>query len=865
MRTLKASQKGKGWLGNRWKDFRRLITGRRRKMKTRANLPATFKIASKKSNKRESSRALKARPKIQKVLNKVLYKKGELKPIPSPTYINTKRIETTDRGNLPQDVVNTFLNNQELDRIGIAEMPFKNNNGKTVSKNKRNAFNIREAKLPDNEMPDPGPIPYSATRNPVGGIDRKETQIQAQIRVLPIFYAIHRRLLSAQDILDNDYATVVDSLRDNDQPILMQDIPEANLRAFLRRVDEVSEEAYRDYPKGNFSNFYEGYEAARRMDPSRPAARNRNILEDEFREQEAEKEKERDNSITQALFYAPADTMQKVLYRLEYAGPTQQERYVVDTVERSVYGEYENIQKIGVRGAGDFDRYLGFLKGGLDYIKLTYEHDSQRCLDPIPFRIQMPSEVKGNEHPRKIFRPLVTLKSNECITFFRGIKNFLLHTSMAIDNETFAGNWIVLHKDYYPLKEGGEGGGGGPFDFIVAKAFPYASYIQKALNDWAIDAIDPALYSLFDIKYPFYSMKISTYMTTPERFLRLKATVEKERTDYPVGRGNFDFVNFMILDKQILQDKTTFLAHINPFDGSTKISDLTTKAIRAQAIYAVSPYIAYFMKRKYLNTFYDAFKTPNVSKVSDPLTQILRIYVNLPTAQEKITFDYLHYLYVLETFEEEVTQPLNQGRAAGNQYQERFLSIQNLYREPLTRQRSEQIIRLFTPDHLEALTNLQSMVDTQAPNTTPQFLRSVLRKFTTSVLQGTINNAYQEGRLTVTQRAINTRKAQRNEVQAQINALEKEKANLAKAWNPFQKKTRKLRQNQIEANLVALRKNYEVKQRLLSIAEQQRQTTENNILRSRPLVLNRPVSGIATTRRSFGIPENLQSRGSPFN
>jgi len=121
-------------------------------------------------------------------------------------------------------------------------------------------------------------------------------------------------------------------------------------------------------------------------------------------------------------------------------------------------------------------------------------------------------------------------------------------------------------------------------------------------------------------------------------------------------------------------------------------------------------------------------------------------------------------------------------------------------------------------------------------------------------MQGTLNNAYQEGRLTATQRLINTRKAERNAVQARINALEQERTRLAKSWNPFQKKTRKQRQNQIDRNLAALHKNFEIKQRFLSMAEQQRETAENNILRSRPFVVNTPVSGVRTTRRSFGLP-----------
>jgi hypothetical protein len=230
------------------------------------------------------------------------------------------------------------------------------------------------------------------------------------------------------------------------------------------------------------------------------------------------------------------------------------------------------------------------------------------------------------------------------------------------------------------------------------------------------------------------------------------------------------------------------------------------------------------------------------------------VYVNLPTEQEKITFDFLQYLLVLDRFQGEVTQPLNQGRAQANQFKERFLHIQSIYREPLTQETSNRILRLFTAEHVEALTLLQSMVDTQAPNTTPQFIRSVLRKFTSTVLSGSINNAYQEGRLGLTQRLLTTRKAERNAVQAQINALEQEKTKLAKAWNPFQKKTRKLRQNQIDRNLASLEKTLEVKQRLLRMAEEQQETTETNILRSRPMVVNRPVSGVRTTRRSFGLP-----------
>jgi hypothetical protein len=326
---------------------------------------------------------------------------------------------------------------------------------------------------------------------------------------------------------------------------------------------------------------------------------------------------------------------------------------------------------------------------------------------------------------------------------FNGIKNFLLHSTIAIDNENFAGNWIVLHKDYFPLKGAEEGGGGGPFDLFLAKAFPVASYIQKALNDWAIEAIDSALYTLFDIKYPFYSMKISTYMTTPERFLRLKATIERERSDYPVGQGQFEYVNFMMIDKSILKENTTFLAHINPFEGMTKVNELMRKAIQTQAIYGVSPYIAYFMKRKYLTKYFDAFKTPNTERTSDPLSILLRVYTRLPTEQEKITFDYLQYLLFLETLQEELTQPFNNATEREDQLQRRFQQLQSIYRQPITQQRSMRMILLLTDERVEALENLQSMVDTRPPNTTREFARSVLRKFVTVATQGVNENAFE--------------------------------------------------------------------------------------------------------------------------
>ena len=850
MRTLKASQKGKGWLGNRLKDFRRLITGRRRKMKTRANLPATFKIASKKSNKRELPAALEKRPKIQKALNKLLYKKGELKSVPSPKRLNNTILEVTENGNIPQSLINQFIESKPYNEIGIANMPFKRKQDKTVSKNKRDKLDLREAKIPDEDLPEPGPTPYRPTRNPVGNVNTKETQIQAQVRVLPIFYAIYQELLTAQDVLTNDYATVIDSLEDNNFPIHMQDIPEADLRAFLTRVQEVYEAAHRNYPSQTFETYYEPQEVASRYGPNRPALRNRDVIRAEFTQEARQQEKQQNNAITQALFHAPFDVMQQVLYRLEFAGPTRQERYIVDTQERLVDGQFVPVRKIAIQGAGSFDRYLGFLLGGLDYIQMTYEHDSQRCFIPTPFRIEMPSEIEGNQNPRGIYRPLVTLKSNDCLTMFNGIKNFLLHSTTQIDNESFAGNWIVLRKDYFPLKGSDEGGGGGPFDLLLAKAFPHASYIQKALDDWAIDAIDSALYTLFDIKYPFYSMKISTYITTPQRFLRLKATIERERGDYPVGRGEFEYVNFMMIDESILKENTTFLVHINPFEGTTKVNDLMSKAINAQAIYGVSPYIAYFMKRKYLNEYYNAFKTPNMVRTADPLSIILRIYTRLPTEQEKITFDYLQYLFYLETLQEELTQPFNNATPRANQLQRRFQQLQSIYKQPITTQRSIEMIRLFTPERVSALTNLQSMVDTQPTNTTQEFLRSVLRKFVSVATQGPAENNFQRGRLALVQRTVNTRKAELNAVKAQINALEQEKTNLAKAWNPFQRKTRKQRQNQIEQNLAGLQRNYQIKQRFYNIAAEQLASAQNEALRA-PVFVSAPRRRVTVRRNTI--------------
>ncbi len=856
MRTLKASQKGKGWLGNRFKNFRRFITGRRRKMKTREDLPATFKIASKKSNKRELPSALEKRPKIQKALNKLLYKKGELKSVPSPKQLNNTILQITGNGNLPQPLINQFLNSKNYNEIGMAEMPFKSIQDKTVSKNKRDKLNLREAKIPDENLPEPPPTPYRPTRNPVGNVDNKETQIQAQVRVLPIFYAIYQELLNAQDVLTNDYATVIESLEDNNIATHIQDIPEANLRAFLTRVKEVYEAAHRNYPSQTFENYYEPQELASRYGPNRPALRNRDIVRGEFTEGARQEEIQRNNAITQALFHAPFDVMQEVLYRLEFAGPTRREQYVVNTQDRLVNGQFVPVRKIAVAGAGSFDRYMGFLLGGLDYIQITYEHDSQRCFTPIPFRIEMPSEIQGNQNPRGIYRPLVTLKSNDCLTMFNGIKNFLIHSTTQIDSESFAGNWIVLRKDYFPLKGADEGGGGGPFDLLLAKAFPHASYIQKALNDWAIDGIDSALYTLFDIKYPFYSMKISTYMTTPERFLRLKATIERERSDYPVGQGQFEYVNFMMIDKSILKENTTFLAHFNPFEGTTKVNDLMSKAINEQAIYGVSPYIAYFMKRKYLSKYFDAFKTPNTDRTSDPLSILLRVYTRLPTEQEKITFDYLQYLFYLETLQEILTQPFNNNQSRENQLQRRLQQLQSIYRQPITQARSIQMLLLATAERLPALENLQTMVDSRPSNTTQEFFRSILRKFVTVATQGVNENAFQRGRLGIATRAVNRRRADRNAVQAQINALEQEKNTLGKAWNPFQRKTRKQRLNQIERNLEGLRQNLQQKEYLYSMTQEQLAANENALLRS-PVLVSAPRR--ATVRRSLGPAIN------PFN
>jgi hypothetical protein len=550
---------------------------------------------------------------------------------------------TTSTGNLPEGLYDEYINAQPLDKLGITSYPIK--------KNTRLEFPLEIAKTPDDELPDPGPVPrFTEARKLEKQNERRrrgfppdiepESQVEAQVRILPFIYALWKKWVTPEFFLDPEmtYPKVVETFKRNNWPLHMYNIDKDDLALLCNEVSSYS-----------------------------------------LRES------------ANAVFGTDLKSMTNIVKDLEYANKEHEQKTVIQTVEREFNGDLTPVEKIAILGSGSYDRYYGFLDLLPTQIYLDYEEDSHRCW------VNEGAEIKRNERGRKLdekFQPLGTLKSNQCIAIIPDLYTFLQLVLMHPNSSYLAGNWIVFNQNYYPLIQQG-----GP-ELIVAKSLAHASYFQRSLDDWSLEGMDSELYKLFMIKYPEYAMKVSTYMTIPERLPRLIEVIKRERSEYPVGRGKFEYVNFILIDEEILGEETTFMCHVNPFKGEGRIQTLMKKGLNKKQVYGMSPYMAYFIKRMdpslwslFIGESYFGRET----------SRYLKIY-NTLNAQQKIVIDYLQYIRFMDILEDND----NDFRLAKKSYKD------NLGKKDI----QNQMFRILEEDrnhHRELLRFLQKMVNLQMP------------------------------------------------------------------------------------------------------------------------------------------------------
>lgn len=228
-------------------------------------------------------------------------------------------------------------------------------------------------------------------------------------------------------------------------------------------------------------------------------------------------------------------------------------------------------------------------------------------------------------------KPLTTLKSNDCL-FITSSKEYLNMIADATPTSAES-NWISLQKKYLKVAQGIP---------IVAKYLKSARFIQEAFDNWGIEAIDPALFELFQIKYPELAIKMSTYFLSTKDFAYQ-------------ARKLTAFENFLVIDKSIYSEEIG-LTTLNPFESTSRFYAILEEAEEKDKLYGMSPYMAFIMKKIALPFWKRAFLSPGA-------TENLRIYEML-TRPEQITIDFLQYLH----FKSELIESTYNFRVARSTY-----------------------------------------------------------------------------------------------------------------------------------------------------------------------------------------------------
>lgn len=326
-----------------------------------------------------------------------------------------------------------------------------------------------------------------------------------------------------------------------------------------------------------------------------------------------------------------------------------------------------------------------------NYKKLLYlmEYDLYQCSGRNPEDSLLNRGPDGHRHQK----PLVTLKSNLCISLFRSI-----HTvrEELTDTDELRSNWLILDPDYFPAVHSN------PFSKkdMFAKYFTKATFIQDALDNWGIHGIDPLLFELFQKRYPEIAIKMSTYIVNTADFVyqakKLKA-----------------YENMMIIDKSLFPDEIA-LTIVYPFEDIEENSykSILEQAITQKKIYSMTPYMAYIMKRKSMSLWKKGFEPQNGLNA--------KIYENL-NAHQKITVDFLQYLRFIDVLQDSGYN---------------FIQARKTYEDFLGGEIMKEILALYKENIVEnkkQLLFLQSLVSRQTQNKkilqTPQDIQDLLLIF----------------------------------------------------------------------------------------------------------------------------------------
>jgi len=265
---------------------------------------------------------------------------------------------------------------------------------------------------------------------------------------------------------------------------------------------------------------------------------------------------------------------------------------------------------IMVPGGIRFNRYISRILAGKKAILRLVENNDHVCVG------------LAENNTAASFTPLTTLKSNGCISLWNVDRFDEIGTEIVpggpkqFDSTMLRKNWILLDPQYFPIPNG-------TLVPIQAKYFPTATYIQEALDAWAVKGIDLALLDLFQLKYPQYAIKIATYLLSSKDF------DFQEKALKP-------FDNWILLDQTLLAEPIAFTA-LNPFAEPSRFAPILQQAAQSQMLYGFSPYTSYAIKKLALPLWQAAF--PSIAARKN-----LEVYQRL-TEPEKITIDFLQTLY----------------------------------------------------------------------------------------------------------------------------------------------------------------------------------------------------------------------------
>jgi hypothetical protein len=311
------------------------------------------------------------------------------------------------------------------------------------------------------------------------------------------------------------------------------------------------------------------------------------------------------NEVVRRIFHMPGGLEELEQWRVEHEeGPGWPNTFVVVDIEY-FFGDGSSIEtrRVKVRGSASAERMLADFRKTKKMLLESVEADLTTCPSPTDTNNIPARQNASGRMVAPIFIPLTTLKSNGCIQVFKS-KEFFEATR---DSQALPKSWIILDPAYLTFTQSIP---------IVAKYFKSARFIQEAFDNWAVEGIDPALFELFQLKYPELAIKCSTYILNTK--------------DFPYKQQKLKpFENFLVVDKEDFQEEIA-LTIKNPFKESSKFFRILTRA------YGMSPYIAFVMKKIARPFYMDLFNTEGVRDT-------MRIYDGL-TRSEQITVDYLQFL-----------------------------------------------------------------------------------------------------------------------------------------------------------------------------------------------------------------------------